>query len=615
MDRMNRRALLAGGAGLVLTAALPGCSTSPAPGGTPDALVPPFPTPRLLPNPPGTVGFAPRAPAYPVWQRPEEVTDRAQALSDALTAHIRAWAAGKAPAELPAALIPPGTNRRRFRAFTLRRPDEIDPRRQWAIRPAEPTAVGGRFRGFFPDPNCTYLVVPAFLAPFGARLTIDGQFPRARFFDIQVTPSLDARSYRYDAAGVGEVPIVDADIDPLPGHTNPFRPGARRDTGRRGYRVEYDLAIGDPVALNPAFRPPHFRARGNRRTGGAIMFRGPWGIGSEGGDGLGPFAPGEIWVRYYRPDRTQDPFGGVPLPRLTCTLPSGEAFWTQVDTSGFEAVANRRVRPRATAPEPAVKEGEGPTGGWFKQAGIFRAVVAGVAKNTGWAGPAYVRNLDKGVAARGSDLAPPNTYEQSSTSATHIDYLVRGMSCAAGHVVLLTGRMPTFPDTARQATMGRGEVRYWSMVGYAVPEGLDFLGSLSRDAVVGVATHAVRDDEVTLDEDRFYVIALSRPGDRPANARPEAGVTWVDWGPAGKISWTNRWLSVGPDWKGPMVPTPEKIGRRGEWGEPAFDPSVISTNGWTGALGSYLPKIGYMRRPEFEALGPRIRARDLPDWT
>ena len=162
--------------------------------------------------------------------------------------------------------------------------------------------------------------------------------------------------------------------------------------------------------------------------------------------------------------------------------------------------------------------------------------------------------------------------------------------------------------------MTRAELRYWSLVGYAVPEGLDFLSALSPDAVQGVATHALRDDELTLDEQRFYVIALSRPADRPANARTEAGVTWRDWGPAGKISWTMRFLSVGPEWKGSMVPTPERIGRRGEWGEPDFDPSVISTNGWNGALGTYLPRVGYMTRAAFEALGPRLRARAVPDW-
>lgn len=579
----------------------------------------PFTVPRLLkprnlPKPPKTVFFAPAPPAYP-YADLDTIAASARGLSDALESYIRAWAAGDAPDVLPDAFVPPGVSKRDFRNFRLIRPEEARPDDQWVIRPSESVSVDGRFRGFFPDPNCTYIVAPAVLAPFGARLIIEGEFPHARFFDIQVTPSFDPRSYRYDAAGVGEVPIVDADIDPLPGHSNPFRLGADRDAARRGYRVEYDLAIGDPVQANLAFRPPHFRGAGNRRTGGALLFRGPWGVGGAGGDGRGAFGPGEVWVRYYRPDRIDDSLGGVPLPRVWCELATGERFWIQPDQSNFVRRINRRVKPRAAAPKPDRKRGEGPEAGWWKQAGIFRAVIAGIAGATDWGGPEYVRLLDRGVAGRGSDLPAPNNYEQSSTSATYIDYLTRGMSCARKHVVVLTGRLPTFPDTAGGESMRRAQMRYWSLVGYVVPEGLfAFLGALSADAVQGVATHAVRDDELTLDAERFYVIALSRPGDRPRNARPEAGVTWVDWGPAGKISWTVRWLSVGPEWKGPMMPTPALLGRRGEWGEADYDSRAISTNGWGGAIGEYLPRVGYMSTEDFEALGDRVRARDVPDW-
>jgi hypothetical protein len=51
-------------------------------------------------------------------------------------------------------------------------------------------------------------------------------------------------------------------------------------------------------------------------------------------------------------------------------------------------------------------------------------VIGGLAINSKWGGPEYVRQLDKGVAGLGFDLAAPNNYEQSATSATYIDYLV-----------------------------------------------------------------------------------------------------------------------------------------------------------------------------------------------
>jgi hypothetical protein len=109
--------------------------------------------------------------------------------------------------------------------------------------------------GFFPDPNCSYLVVVAMYLPFGSRVVIEGEFPHARFFDVQVTPSFQPELYQYDGSvGVAEVPLVNADIEPLPGHVNPFRIGADRTSKRRGYRVELDMAIGDPVVLNAALR-------------------------------------------------------------------------------------------------------------------------------------------------------------------------------------------------------------------------------------------------------------------------------------------------------------------------------------------------------------------------
>lgn len=610
---ISRRKALKGGVALI-AAGLPVVRSSAQTPRPRPYRVPRLPRPRVLPKPKGTIFFAPSPPAYPAFDDPAEIVRHAQGLSDALEEYVRAWLSGRADATIPPEFLPPGINSRDFVTHRLVRPEEVRAEDIWSVRPAEAIATGEGHRGFFPDPNCTYLVVPSLLAPFGSKVVIEGEFPHARFFDVQLTPPLDPYSYRYDAAGVGEVPIVDADIEPLPGHTNPFRVGGNRDAVRRGYRVRYDLTTGDAVRLNPAFRPPNFRARGNDRVGGAILFRGPWGIGGSGGDGRGPFGPGELWLRYYLPDDGRGPLGGVPLPRVWCELPTGERYWILSDNRAFLRRINRRTRPRTTTPEPD-RKGEGPGVGWFKQAGIFRSVIGGIAAGTGFGSAEYVRLLDKGVAGRGSDLPAPNNYEQSATSATYIDYLVRGMSCGRGKVVVLTGRLPTFPRTSRgEPRMTAAQMRYWSLVGYVVPEGFDFLSAFSADAVVGVAQHAVRDDQLVLDDDRFYVIALSKAGDRPSNANPDAGVTWVDWGPAGKISWNVRWLTVGPEWKGRMTPSPELLGRRGESVEPSFDPRVISTNGWDGAIGEHLPRVSYMTVDDFEALGSQVTARDVPVW-
>lgn len=586
----------------------------------PAKLTPPT-APVLLPKPKGTFFLASPPPAYPAFTDRRHVISEAQAISDALDRYIRAWLDGKAPDLIPEGFIPPGVNRKDFGRFRLVRADQIKPEDCWAIRPARAISRNGHV-GFFPDPNVTYLVIPAMLLPFGYRVVLEGEFPRARFFDIQVTPAFRPEDYHYDGGvGVGEVPLVDADIEPMPGQVNPFRPGGDRTATRRGYRVELAMTQGDPVALNPSFRPPHFRAPGNLRFGSGLMYQGAWGIPHQGahrsGHGRGIWDTGQLWLRYYAPDRGTEPFAGVPLPRIAYETPEGQRFFLQPELTSFNARANRVVKVKEEGPvEPSTALHSGPEDGWFKQTGIFRAVVTGLALNSKLATPEYVRLLDKGVAGRGSDLPAPGNYEQSATSATYVDYLTRGMELGKDRVVVLTGKLPTFPATRLGEPRFPGaEMRYWSLVGYQVPGAWGLFKALvDPEATIGVATHAVMDDELLLDGERRYVLALSRPEGRPANATAANGVTWVDWGPSARVSWTLRWLTVGPEWTSSSAPTPQKLGRRGDAADPGYDPTAIGRNSHDGALGEYLPRVHYLTRKEFEALGSRVSATRVPLW-
>jgi hypothetical protein len=616
MDRTDpaRRRLLTGLAAGLLSPAVP--ATGSAPARPAPYRAPRWPAARFTERPAGTAWFAPTPPAYPQDWGTGRVLADARGYSQALLDYILAWMDGHVPATLPDGFVPPGVNRRDFPRFSLRRVEEVEPRTQWVVRPAhriDPRAL----HGSFPDPNCTYLVAFLF-APFGCRLEVDGEFPHARFFDVQVTPSFDPRSYRYDGGiGVPEAPIVDADIEPLDGHVNPFRVGAERGARKRGFHLDIDLAIGDPIALEPAMRAPDFRARGNRRTGGALFLQGPWGVyRGIGGHGRGAWDIGQLWVRYYRPDDDAGPLAGVELPRLRYRLPDGRPFWLEVDTRGLDRRANRTVALKPASAEPTAAEHNDHRFGWAKQVGIFRGVVSGIALNTRAGGPAYVRALDRGVAGRGHDLPAPNHYEQSATSCTYIDYLVRSMTCARGNVVVLTGRLPTTPRTrAGAARMEAAQARYWSIVGYYIPDGWDFLRALSPDAVNGVAQHVVMDEEVVLQDERWYVIAFSRAEDRPRNAVAEAGVTWVDWGAAPKVSWTLRWLCVAPEWTSAEAPRPARVGPHGDWAHPDFDATRLwMCNDHSGLLGAWQPRVHYLTRDAFEALGPRVAAADVPAW-
>jgi hypothetical protein len=613
---------------IALCVGLAGCAAPPPPSAaTADVLrvepckLPVLPAPATVPKPAGTSALVPALPAYPYAERGALIA-QAQCLSDALERYIAAWLDGKAPAELPLELLPPGINLKDFPRWRLQRPAEFRADQQWAVRPARPIDPQ-QAAGFFPDPNVTYIVLPAMLLPFGHRVVVEGEFPHARFFDLQVTPSFDPASYHYDGAtGVGEVPIVDADIEPLPGHVNPYRVAARRDAAARSWRVTFDMAIGDPVALNTAFRPPYFRDsadKRNRRTGGGILFQGPWGGNGAGGHGRGHWETGQLWVRLYRPDLSQGAFGGVPLPRVRYETPDGQAYFLAPDIEPFSKRANALTPVTAAppmAPDADPKRRYGAQHGWYKQTGIFRSVISGVALHTGMAGPEYVRLLDKGVAGRGLDMAPPNNYEQSATSATYVDYLSRGMSLGKDGVAVLSGKLPTFPATRNgDAVMRGGEMRYWSITGYEVPDGWSMVRTLlGSQRPIGVAAHAVMDEDIVLDGERRYVIVLSRAQDRPANATAANGVTWIDWGPSAEISWTLRWLTVGPEWTAPNAPTPRKLGSRADWAAADFDPGAISENHHRGALGEYLPRVHYLSRSEFEKLGATPRADRIPLW-
>ncbi len=583
-----RRIAFSGAAFLLLSTACVGCWSVSA-----DHI------PFLTPDPPAFPDFADR----------NAVIAEAQRQSDALEAHIRAWFDGKASADLPANLLPPGVDLTTLPKMTLVKADAIRPEEQWAIREAAPVNSQA-LHGSFPDPHCTYLVLPFLYAPFGTKVVLEGEFPHCRFFDIQVTPSFQPENIHYAGwAGVGEIPLVDVDIQPLPGHTNPFRVGANRNAPKRGYKVTIPLAIGDPVKLNPAFRPPDYRAPGNERVGGALLYQGPWGDpkSKPWGHGRGKWDIGNLWLRYYAPDIKAGPLGGVPLPRVAFVLPDGRRFYLKTDLNPWRKVVNRTRPAHVTRPEePSALNG--PEVGWGKQFGIFRAIVGGLASVTHFGGARYVRELDRGVLGRGPELPPPGNFEPSATTCTYINYLNRSMALGKGKVVVLTGTMPVIPTTLNgDPVMKGGQARYWSLTGYdiALPE---------ADGFAGAAMQTVMDEDVTLDAQWRYVIVMSRAGERPKNATAAHGVTWVNWGPTSVATWTMRWLSVVPEWSFEKTPHEKNLGWESEGVDEHYNRALVGENNSNGFLGEYQTVVHYMTREAFETLGDHVTAEKVPVW-
>ncbi|OAV42596.1 hypothetical protein A3850_015225 [Lewinella sp. 4G2] len=554
---------------------------------------------------------------YP-FAEPDDLVMEAEAISEGLTEYIRAWHRGDADARIPANLIPAGITD--SKDFYLKRPEDVEPGETWATRFARPVDLDS-LRGGIPEPKATYLFLGTALAPFGSKMIIEGEFPRARFFSFQITAPFNGREYYAERQfGQAEVSLVDADIEPLPGHVNPFRLGADRTAENRSYRFEIDLVTGDPVAQNDNQFVYPYRIEGNRLAGALLVHQGVLGykdILQQPRAEPAPWNLGALWVRIYRPDDGTGPLGGVEMPRVSYELATGERFFIGSDFSTLQARADTTVpnQNKVTAANPNY----GPNEGFYKSWGISRSILSGVAVANGWNdrdSARRVADVHLGWTGRGEFQAAPANYEPHATTNNYCNYLGRNIDLLPGQVVVLTGKLPTFPDTGPgAATMESGQVRFWS-IGGIDPDPLSPLPATT--------IHSIADEEVIIDADRKYIIVYSRPEDRPANATAANGINWVNAGTQSNHGLMLRWVSVrdksdtdgsAEDWYTSLAPSEDVVDWSvGDWAGSAYDPKLIGTNWWEGHMSCYLPRYHTMPVTEFEALGGGLRMADVPVW-
>ncbi|MDA3963639.1 MAG: hypothetical protein PF961_22865 [Planctomycetota bacterium] len=527
------------------------------------------------------------------WDRyAERQQTKADAISARLEAFIRAWAAGDNDGQIPAGMLPRGLDNEKLGGWRVVAPEDVTPEQQWWLRRAHDIDFDALYF-LYPDNHCAYAKI-AYLAPFGSTLVMEGAFPHARFFDLQVAAPYDPLSPATVGFGAGEVPIVDVDINPLPGHTNPFRIGADRSAQKRSYRVDFPLASGNASALNPSFAPPAYRGAGNSRVGGPFRDAGP------AFDGM--LHPGVLWMRYYLPDHKAGPLAGVPLPKAHLELATGERFWL-LPTS-LDLVATRQSTPVATRRSVSTGglPGDDARWGWSKGFGIALSalqrpirngvvdknrIAQRVAKNV-------VRSIDGGLFNRGADRAAPNNYAVCATGCSYIHYLGRSIDVEAEHVAVVTGRLPSTPHTADgQGLMTGAQARYWSIVHY----------DNSHKPYAGALMGSLCDEDIAQRDGR-YAIVFSTAADRPANTAAP-GITWNDWGPVGRQGITIRWLSVDGGWEDQQITPNEKNApwTTCSWSQPTYKEALLGLNK-PGLLGEYHPVIHYLSHTEFEALGP-----------
>lgn len=548
----------------------------------------------------------PPADPYP-YLPPATVISQAQQISDSLEAYILKWTQGLVSDSIPDSLIPQGISD--SKDFYLKDPTFVTPEETWAVRYAKPINKDSLYGGI-PDPKFTYLFLGTAFAPFGSKLVVEGEFPHARFFSLQISPPLDGTEYYSQRQfGSAEVAIADVDIEPLPGHVNPFRLGANRNATNRSYRIEFDLTTGNPVALNPNAHSYPYRAQSNNRKGALLSFQGPLGHKTLVGTPIpdpGDWNLGCLWLRIYCPDPNTDALGGVPMPKVYFELPNGERYFIGSNFSKLQARADATTPNLVSVTQPVATYG--PATGWGKSYGITRSILNGIASVNGWYNQKEaIRNLDFGWTGRREDLPAPASIEPHATTNNYISYVGRAVTVPPGKVAVLTGRMPTFPQTENgEPTMQGGEVRYWSIIG---------VDQDPFSPAPSSTVHAIADADVVLDNNRNYVIAYSRESERPANATAANGVSWVDWGTQSYLGVLMRWTCVAPEWYFPLAPHENNIPFAvGDWSSATYDSTLLGVNWRNGFMKCFLPTVHYMDVAEFEALGNNLNAEKIPVW-
>lgn len=328
----------------------------------------------------------------------------------------------------------------------------------------------------YPDAN-TFYWAAVFTTPPGARLSLEGKFPHARYMSL----------ISYDTAGRPIESVADYLIKPKAGATNPFLAGADRTAAARAYALEIVDAQPDP----------------NRKTGMNL-------VGEVREKLSAPkFVDGQQTVLYriYVVDKGRDETGGAGLPAPVLTMADGKVLKGAAACSALKTRQPLKIDPAAMA----------------VPMGKYRELLEAAAKISP-THPAAVpvvwyQQLDREALYdiyRGKPL-DPNAPKSEGGFYPNLDnqYIRTILNRKLGKVFVLRGKAPTTPKTFNgEARFGAGELRYWS---FCSNQG--FANTRVNDCVY--------DEEIPIAPDGMYTIVVSRAADRPRNALAQCGVAWL----------------------------------------------------------------------------------------
>lgn len=334
----------------------------------------------------------------------------------------------------------------------------------------------------YPDSGATYWVA-ALPVPAGGSIEIDGQFPHARYMSLV--------TYNQQLQAIDG--INDSLIQPDPGSTNPFLPGASRAAGQRSYTVHI-VNAQLPVSgrqPNTVYLANADNSKSMTSTGVALFI-----------------------LRVYVPDDGLDAAGGVPVPSLSLVTSTGQKVAVPncpditPDTSAITSLlgASNLLVP---APINGLFGQNPPT--WRRFTNFLTGLERMFLEN------AVLGPLFPLIAPTSNQLLPAGGFAENPDNK----YVSTAMDSSFGPVLVIHAKAPTTPRTLDgETTMGSGQLRYWSMCSNNGP----------ATAVYG----CVYDEQVPVDANGYYTIVVSTPANRPASATNACGVGWLPAGPTGQ---------------------------------------------------------------------------------
>ena len=322
----------------------------------------------------------------------------------------------------------------------------------------------------YPDANVYYWAT-AFTTPEGSTLEIEGDYPYSRYVSF----------FSYNGRGKPIGSLTDYQITSK--STNPFIAGNQRSNTYRSYNINVQNL--DPRKINTDEELDKVNN---------ILYTPEYKKNQQ-----------LIVYRIYLPNKNTEPTGGVKLPQPVLTLSDGTKLIGKEACNALNSsqLLQLSLDALGTPPDEYIKlinqpgkpdtwPSHNPTK-WFIQ--LDRKSLIGM----------YTGDIDPNAPRSEGGFYPnlDNDYIRTIINRKH------------GKVLIVRGKAPTTPKTYNGESIAEEtELRYWSFC-----SDQSFVNTRVNDCLF--------DQEIPVNKNGFYTIAISRAEDRPRNAIKECGMAWL----------------------------------------------------------------------------------------